>query len=171
MASTSRLLLWALVALGISRAESSAQRTGQIVVDPGNPSWLARQGVGSYFLCGPGDPEGFLYRGRLMPDGTRDGDQRELIRRLEGTGANGIYMMALRTHGGDARGDRTQNPFIDNDPAKGLNHAVLEQWEEWFQEMERIGVTIYLSSTMTARTRSAPETPWALSKETSCGAS
>jgi Protein of unknown function (DUF4038) len=130
-------------ALGISSAKDSAELTGQIIVDPESPTWLAHNGGGSFFLCGPGDPEGFLYRGRLLPDGTRDGDQMELIQRLEGTGANGIYMMALRTHGGDAKKDRTQNPFIGKNPANGLNQAVLDQWDGWFQEMERLGITIY----------------------------
>ncbi|HIE53447.1 MAG TPA: hypothetical protein EYP85_16975 [Armatimonadetes bacterium] len=35
-------------------------------------------------MCGPGDPEDFFYRGQLNPDGTRRGDQRELIRKLKG---------------------------------------------------------------------------------------
>ena len=29
----------------------------------------------SFFMCGPGDPEDFLYRGTSNPDGTRSGDQ------------------------------------------------------------------------------------------------
>jgi len=139
------LALFLLVGLmlGISRAGGEAAPTEQIIVDPRSPMWLARKGGGSFFLCGPGDPEDFLYRGVLRPDGTRDGDQRELIRRLEGTGANAIYMMALRTNGGDAKRDRTQNPFIGNSPANPLNPAVLDQWDGWFREMERLGITIY----------------------------
>lgn len=95
----------------------------------------------SFFLCGPGDPEGFLYRGTLNPDGTRAGDQMELISKLAGTGANCIYLMAVRSHGGD--GDATHNPFIDHDPAKGVNARVLDQWERWFAEMDRQGIIIY----------------------------
>jgi len=34
----------------------------------------SRSGRPQLFLCGPGDPEGFLYRGTLNPDGTRTGD-------------------------------------------------------------------------------------------------
>jgi len=49
---------------------------GQIIVRPGQPTWLRRNGGGSVFLCGPGDPEGFLYRGRRRADGTRDGEPR-----------------------------------------------------------------------------------------------
>ena len=51
---------------------------GQIMIDPDNPSWLVynrdENGDGRpdpFFLCGPGDPEGFLYRGIRNPDGTR----------------------------------------------------------------------------------------------------
>jgi CubicO group peptidase (beta-lactamase class C family) len=94
------------------------------------------------FLCGPGDPEGFLYRGTLNPDGTRSGDQMRLIEKLAPTGANCIYLMAVRSHGGD--GDPTQNPFVRNDPAQGVNGKVLDQWEQWFAEMDRHGIVIYL---------------------------
>ncbi|MBP7053056.1 MAG: serine hydrolase [Phycisphaerae bacterium] len=93
------------------------------------------------FLCGPGDPEGFLYRGTLNPDGTRAGDQMQLIEKLVPTGANCIYLMAIRSHGGD--GDATHNPFIRNDPAQGMNAKVLDQWEQWFAEMDRHGIVIY----------------------------
>lgn len=114
---------------------------GQIAVDPQNPAWLQRYEAGRFFLCGPGDPEGFLYRGTRREDGTRDGDQSALIRKLAGTGANSIYLMAVRSHGGD--GDPTQNPFLGNDPARGLNRRVLEQWEQWFSEMDRSGIVIF----------------------------
>ncbi|MCK4993050.1 MAG: carbon-nitrogen hydrolase family protein, partial [Bacteroidales bacterium] len=52
---------------------------GQIMVDPKNPSWLVynrdsnRDGrPDPYFMCGPGDPEGFLYRGTRNLNGTRN---------------------------------------------------------------------------------------------------
>jgi len=96
----------------------------------------------SFFLCGPGDPEGFLYRGTLRSDGTRDGDQMQLIEKLAPAGANCIYLIAVRSHGGD--GDATQNPFVDHDPAKGVNAKVLDQWEQWFTRMDRRGIVAYL---------------------------
>ncbi len=114
---------------------------GQIVPLADNPRWLFRYPDRPFFMCGPGDPEGFLYRGELRPDGTRSGDQLELIRKLAGTGANCIYLMAIRSHGGD--GDATENPFIDHDPHKGLNPAVLDQWEVWFRAMDHAGIVIY----------------------------
>jgi CubicO group peptidase (beta-lactamase class C family) len=114
---------------------------GQIVVDPNNPAWFKYHGGGPYFLAGPGDPEDFLYRGTRNQDGTRSGDQMELIDKLKGTGANSIYLMAIRSHGGD--GDATHNPFVNNDPKQGLNDAVLDQWETWFSEMDQHGITIF----------------------------
>jgi hypothetical protein len=51
-------------------------------------------------------------------------------------------MIAVRSHGGD--GDRTHNPFVDNDPNKGVNTNVPEQWEEWFTEMDKNSIVIYL---------------------------
>jgi hypothetical protein len=104
-------------------------------------AWPAREWTRPFFMCGPGDPEDFLYRGALNPDGTRDGDQMELIEKLKGTGANCIYLMAVRSHGGD--GEATHNPFVDHDPARGINPRVLDQWEEWFTEMDRHGIVIY----------------------------
>lgn len=98
--------------------------------------------AGSFFLCGPGDPEGFLYRGTLNPDGTRSGDQMQLIEKLAPTGANCIYLIAVRSHGGD--GDASQNPFLDHDPTKGVNPRVLDQWEQWFAAMDREGIVVYL---------------------------
>lgn len=114
---------------------------GQIIVDPAHPQWFARKDGGPFFMCGPGDPEGFLYRGTQNPDGTRDGDQMTLIDKLKGTGANSIYLMAIRSHGGD--GDATHNPFVNNDPAQGINSAVLDQWETWFAEMDANGIVIF----------------------------
>lgn len=29
------------------------------------------------------------------------------------------------------------------DPASGLNPAILDQWDSWFAEMDRAGITIY----------------------------
>ena len=113
----------------------------QIIVDPEHPQWLKRKGGGPFFMCGPGDPEDFLYRGKLKADGTRNGDQLALIEKLKGTGANCIYLMAVRSHGGD--GDKTHNPFVDNNPNRGINPKVLEQWEEWFTEMDNNGIVVY----------------------------
>ena len=121
---------------------------GNIIVDPNSKSWLAynrdSNGDGkkdSCFICGPGDPEGFLYRGTRNSDGTRNGDQMTLINKLKETGANSIYLMAVRSHGGD--GDSTQNPFIDSDPTKGFDDDILNQWETWFSEMDNNGIIIF----------------------------
>ncbi len=126
----------------VDSVRPTASGTGRIIVDAEHPQWLERSDGRPFFMCGPGDPEDFLYRGRLRSDGTRDGDQMELIEKMKGTGANCIYLMAIRSHGGD--GDKTHNPFVNNDPAKGINPAVLDQWETWFEEMDKHGIVIYL---------------------------
>ena len=118
-----------------------SKSAGRIVADPKNRRWLKRQGGDPFFMCGPGDPEDFLYRGKLKPDGTRDGDQKTLIAKIKGSGANCIYLMAVRSHGGD--GDKTHNPFVAHDPSKGINGKVLDQWENWFAEMDKNGIVIY----------------------------
>lgn len=139
---------WA-IAIGDFKGSAATKKSGpcanalpgQIIVHPDHPEWLMRKGGEPFLMCGPGDPEGFLYLGKLRPDGTRDGDQMKLIDKLKGTGANCIYLMAVRSHGGD--GDGTENPFTDHDPAKGINSEILDQWELWFTEMDNAGIVIY----------------------------
>ena len=114
---------------------------GQIRVNPSNPAWLSYHNGDSYFMCGPGDPEGFLYRGSRNADGTRNGDQMDLINKLKGTGANSIYMIAVRTNGGD--GESSENPFVNSNPSSGLDQDILNQWETWFTEMDNNGITIF----------------------------
>lgn len=121
--------------------------TGQIIIDPDHPQWLKRQGGDPFYICGPGDPEGFLYLGERLPDGTRNGPQEAMIRKLIEYGGNCIYMQIVRTHGGDAAKEEdseTQNPFIDSDPAKGIDEDILNQWEQWFTLMDENNIVIYL---------------------------
>jgi CubicO group peptidase (beta-lactamase class C family) len=115
---------------------------GRLVPSASQPPWLRYHGGRHLFIAGPGDPEDFLYRGRLRADGTRDGDQAEIIARLSASGANSLYFQVVRSHGGD--GDPTHNPFIGHDPASGLNEAVLGQWEEWLEALDDAGIVSYL---------------------------
>jgi predicted amidohydrolase len=134
---------------------------GQIMADPNNPMWMVYNRDNDndgkpdpYFMCGPGDPESFLYRGKRNKDGTRNGDQLRLIEKLKENGGNCIYLMAVRTHGGDAwkdvesdpetYPDDKHNPWVAQNPALGLNPDILDQWEIWFSEMDKNGITIYL---------------------------
>lgn len=119
----------------------AAPLPGQIMADPEAPAWLMRNGGDHVFVCGPGDPEGFLYRGELLPDGTRAGDQVALIRRMLENGGNCLYLQAVRSHGGDGEADH--NPFVDHDPTAGIHPRVLDQWEEWFTLMDDHGILIY----------------------------
>ncbi|NLX15138.1 MAG: hypothetical protein GXY44_16020 [Phycisphaerales bacterium] len=64
-----------------------------------------------------------------------------LINKLIGTGANCIYLMAIRSHGGD--GGSTENPYINSDPSQGLSDPILNQWETWFAATDANGITIY----------------------------
>ena len=117
------------------------QASGSLIVDPAHPQWFKHDGGSSFFLCGPGDPENFLYRGSRNPDGTRNGDQMTLINKLVANGGNSIYFQMYRVPPGD--GDATHNPFVNDDPSQGLNNAVLNQWETWFDAMDQAGILIY----------------------------
>ncbi|MBW2526853.1 MAG: hypothetical protein JRI23_21900, partial [Deltaproteobacteria bacterium] len=55
--------------------------------------------------------------------------------------ANGTYPIAVRSHGGDGTAD--QNPFIDSDPANGIDTDILAQWESWFTIMDQERITIF----------------------------
>ncbi|MFQ5467250.1 MAG: DUF4038 domain-containing protein, partial [Kiloniellaceae bacterium] len=113
-----------------------------LTVDSGNPSWLRYADGSPFFMCAAGDPEDFLYRGRRNADGTRGGDQMAIIDKLRASGANGLYFQIVRSHGGD--GTASHNPFVDSDPAKGLDEDILNQWETWFTAMDDAGIVAYL---------------------------
>lgn len=137
-----RLLVLTFI-LGFSALQAAQPLPGQLMLDPDYRQSLIRQGGGRVFLCGPGDPENFLYRGERNPDGTRRGDQVELIEKLARHGGNTMYLQVVRTHGGDAKTDLTHNPFLDSDPAKGIDNRILDQWEHWFALMDRNKIVIY----------------------------
>ena len=124
-----------------SQAVLTVRSATTLIPDPANPRWLRYTDGSRFFLCGPGDPENFLYRGTRNPDGTRTGDQMDLIRKMTGTGANGIYFQIIRSHGGD--GTWSHNPFIDSDPSQDLDQDILDQWETWFTAMDDAGIAIY----------------------------
>ena len=122
---------------------------GQIIVDPQTPRWFVynrdSDGDGKldpFYLGGPGGPEDFFFRGTRNADGTRSGDQQTIINALGASGVNGLYVEAVRSHGGDGP-DATHNPFVNNDPAQGLNAAVLNQWEGWITALESQHVAVF----------------------------
>ncbi|MEZ6071829.1 MAG: DUF4038 domain-containing protein [Pirellulales bacterium] len=146
---------WAVVAAkepADPKLPSSGPLPGQIIRDPEHPQWLMRAGGQHVFICGPGDPEGFLYHGPRRADGTRDGQQVQMIRKLIEHGGNCIYLQTLRGYdvNGDGRsdggGDGTadHNPFIDGDYRQGIDAAILDEWETWFTLMDDAGILIYL---------------------------
>ena len=144
----------------IEQDKRSNALPGQIMQDPDYPDKMVYNKddnhdgqLDPFFLCGPGDPEGFLYRGTRNPDGTRNGDQMKLIGKLKKYGGNCIYLEAVRTDGGDAKNsnkeepqiypDIMHNPWINQNPKDGLNEKILDQWEVWFNEMDKNGIVIY----------------------------
>jgi Big-like domain-containing protein len=141
------------IAVAQGKRTQQSPLSDQVIVDPEHPQWFKRQGGGHLFLCGPGDPEGFLYRGKRNPDGTRDGDQMRIINNLARHGGNTLYLIAVRTHGGDAWKDKRDdpavypddlhNPWLEQDPKKGLNEAILNQWEAWLTELDRHNIVVY----------------------------
>ncbi|MEM7246078.1 MAG: thrombospondin type 3 repeat-containing protein [Acidobacteriota bacterium] len=127
--------------LGASTAVAQP-RPGQLIQDPDYPQHFKRVDGGSVFVAGPGDPEGFLFRGDRMPDGTRDGDQLDFINSMITHGGNGFYIEAIRSQGD---GDALQNPYVDGDTGSGvLSDAILDQWDTWFTLMDENEIIPYL---------------------------
>jgi len=120
--------------------DDPAAMAGQIIVDPANPRWLKYNGGRRCFLFGAGNPEDFFFLGKRQADGMRTGGkQRDIIRKLAGTGANTFHVLAMR----DSRyniepgnGAPDCNPFVDSDITGKLDEDILTQWDGWLDEME-----------------------------------
>jgi hypothetical protein len=147
---TARLLfLFLLPALMLAAQAVLAALPGQVMVDPDNPMRFVynrdTDGNGDLdpvFICGPGDPEDFLYRGTRNADGTRDGDQMALINNMRAQGVNSIYFQVIRSHGGD--GDSTHNPYLGSDPGSSvLLEPILAQWDTWLTALDNAGIVMY----------------------------
>jgi hypothetical protein len=120
---------------------------GQIIVAGKNPGYLKYNGGGPAYLCGPDNPETFLFLGDLNPDGTRsNGQQQLIIDRLVESGANAFHFQMFRMRRCNIKdeGDDRHCPFVDFDPGKPLNEAVLDQWDGWISQLEKAGVVIHL---------------------------
>jgi hypothetical protein len=138
------------------RAKASAQAKtlddpaalpGQVIVAGAKPGYLKYNGGGPVFLCGPDNPEDFLFRGDLNPDGTRSGGgQVEAIERMAKAGVNAFHcqMTRMRRCNYKDEGDDTHTPFVDHDPSKGLDEDVLNQWDGWLDLLEEKGIIVHL---------------------------
>ena len=137
------VLVWPLLSQSVLAA-----LPGQVMVDPSTKAWLVynrdsnKDGrLDPAFVCGPGDPENFLYRGARNQDGTRSGDQQALINNMISHKVNSIYFQVIRSHGGD--GDASHNPYINSDPANLLDEDIMQQWDAWFAAMDSAGIIMY----------------------------
>jgi hypothetical protein len=120
---------------------------GQIIVAGSNPGYLKYNGGGPAFLCGPDNPEEFLYRGILNNDGTRSGGgQEEMIERMAEAGVNAFHCLIFRMQRCNIKneGDDQHCPFTEHDPSKGLNQEVLNQWNDWLDLFEKNGINVHL---------------------------
>ncbi|MHC4173753.1 MAG: hypothetical protein ACYST5_12535 [Planctomycetota bacterium] len=120
---------------------------GQVVVADPKPGYLKYNGGGPVFICGPDNPETFLWEGMLNADGTRSGGkQEEMINRMAAAGLNGFHFQMFRMQRCNFKneGDDKHAPFIDHDPAKGLDEDVLKQWDGWLGLLEDKGIIVHL---------------------------
>jgi hypothetical protein len=125
--------------------DDPAAMPGALIVAGRNPGYLKYNGGGAVFLSGPDNPEEFLYLGSLNADGTRSGGgQGEMIARLARAGVNAFHCLIFRMKRCNIKqeGDDTHCPFIDHEPGKALNPAVLDQWDNWLAEFERAGINV-----------------------------
>ena len=127
---------------GLGSLLAGTVAAGPLTVDSQDPTWLLHDGE-PIFFCGPGDPENFFHQGSQNPDGTRSGSQDVMIQNLTGSGANILWVTAVRSHGGD--GNSTENPFVNNDPAQGVSQDVLDQWEGWISALDAAGIVTFFT--------------------------
>jgi len=127
--------------------DNPAVPPGQVIVVGSNPGYLKYNGGGPVFLCGPDNPEEFLYLGSINPDGTRSGGgQEQLIAAMAKGQVTAFHcqMFRMRRCNIKDEGDDTHCPFVDFDPAKPLNPAILDQWDKWLEAMEKHGIVVHL---------------------------
>lgn len=120
---------------------------GQIIAVGKNPGYLKYNGGGTAFLCGPDNPEDFLFLGDLNADGTRsNGPQQLIIDRMAEAGVNAFHFQMFRMRRCNIKdeGDDRHSPFVNFDPAQPLNEAMLDQWDGWISRMEKHGIVIHL---------------------------
>lgn len=120
---------------------------GGLIVAGTNPGYLKLNGGRTVYLSGPDDPETFFYRGTPNPDGTRfGGQQSEIITRLAGQGVTAFHCQIFRMRRCNIKdeGDDTHSPFLEHDPTRPLNPAVLDQWETWISQLENAGIVLHL---------------------------
>jgi hypothetical protein len=129
-----------------SKLDDPAALPGQIIVKGSKPGYLKYNGGGPVFLCGPDNPEEFLFLGKLNADGTRSGGRQEqLIETMAAAGVNVMHcqMFRMRRCNIKDEGDDQHCPFVDFDPAKPLNEKVLDQWEGWLKMLEERGINVH----------------------------
>ncbi|MGQ9574383.1 MAG: hypothetical protein ACUVUC_03630 [Thermoguttaceae bacterium] len=129
-----------------SQLDDPAAMPGQVIVAGQRPGYLKINGGQPVYLCGPDNPEDFLFLGELNPDGTRSGPQREIIDFLGKSGSNAFHIMMFRMRRCNLKneGDDTHCPFVDFDPSKPLNQRILDQWEGWLRDLEARGIIVHL---------------------------
>ncbi len=130
-----------------SRLDDPQALPGQVIVVGGRPGYLKYNGGGPVFLCGPDNPEEFLFLGTLNPDGTRSGGgQDQMIETMAKARVSAFHcqMFRMRRCNIKDEGDDQHCPFVDFDPAKPLNERILDQWEGWLKKMEKHGIIVHL---------------------------
>jgi hypothetical protein len=131
---------------GQAKLDDPAALPGQIIVQGSKPGYLKYNGLGPVFLCGPDNPEEFLFLGTLNADGTRSGGRQEqLIDTIAAAGVNIMHcqMFRMRSCNIKDEGDDQHCPFVGFDPARPLNEKVLDQWDGWLKKLEERGINVH----------------------------
>ncbi len=110
-----------------------ASGVGQITVDDSG-HWFEYSGNGEpYFMAGSGGPEGFLYYS--------DARRQSIVDQLIANDVRAIYIHAVRSNGGDGGSD--ENPFVGNNPANGVDPAVLDEWDGYLSQLDEAGIVTW----------------------------
>ncbi len=125
--------------------DDPAALPGQIIIAGKHPGYLKYNGIpGPAYLCGPDNPETFLYDYFGFYNTRKDSGQEEMIRHMDDAGVNAFHFIIWRMKRTNMKGegDDEHTPFIDHDPSKGLDMEVLDKWDGWLDLFEEAGVTV-----------------------------
>lgn len=122
---------------------------GQILVAGSNPGYLKRNGGPPIYLCGPDNPEEFLYWDTMetQPDGKKKVvDQAGMIAKLVASGCNALHCQVFRMQRCNFKNEGRDDhcPFLNHDPTQPLDSKLLDHWDEMFAELERHGIVVHL---------------------------
>ncbi len=104
---------------------------------------VMNSGAEGGMVAGVSVPDGFLYRGEKLEDGTRAGDQEAIISSLATAGVRGVFLRAIFSPPGDSE-EASFHPF-ESDRLSDLDPEIIGQWSHWLRAFGDEGISVFLA--------------------------